>query len=494
MLLQFTVENYLSFDEEVTFSMLTGKDKDHPRHLIEGKPTLVRGAAIYGANGAGKSNLLAAMEFSRRLIVRGVRPDADIGNRPFALRGDASRPTKFGWIFRHMGKVWNYEIALLGNHIAFESLVARDEKGGRESLFFKRETDEGGVVKADFGAQLRGKKNSEDEQFLRFVARGCRPEQPFFAEILEHNVNWIEPLSDWFRNVLCIITPKTGWGGKRLSFGASSFGKHDQAFEPVLVNDAKFTTFLSEFLRYADIGIERVEFEKQPFRAEEHPEIASEFGFRTEIILQPRQQGQAYFALFPEDFKMPTMVLSDTEGVWILTPKAVHRDENGQERRFPFEWESAGTRRLLHLVPWLFRVFCKPTVLLIDELDQHLHTLLAREFVRLCLEDKRAAQSQLIFTTHDTNLLDSWLLRRDEIWFVDKNERGASSLYSMAQYKTRKDLNFEKAYLSGLFEGKPYFQFSPTIQGLDIPADVRAPSEAQLQGQIAQLREVAEVE
>ena len=105
---------------------------------------------------------------------------------------------------------------------------------------------------------------------------------------------------------------------------------------------------------------------------------------------------------------------------------------------------------------------------MIDELERRLHTLLSRRFVEQSIGIADLPESQLIFTTHDTNLLDNTLLRRDEIWFVDKNENGASSLFSLAQFKDFDSPNYEQAYLMGLFEAIPYFrnshQLSPALR------------------------------
>jgi len=117
----------------------------------------------------------------------------------------------------------------------------------------------------------------------------------------------------------------------------------------------------------------------------------------------------------------------------------------------PLEDESDGTRRLLHLLPALFYMQTSP-VIVIDEIDRSLHPQLSKHLIRQFL--KLGGQRQLLFTTHDLNLMDLDLLRRDEIWFAEKKE-GATELYSLADFKVRKDLSIDKAYLEGRFGAVP---------------------------------------
>ena len=139
--------------------------------------------------------------------------------------------------------------------------------------------------------------------------------------------------------------------------------------------------------------------------------------------------------------------------------KTKHRHEAGQLVDFAIDEESDGTQRLINLIPALFILKKNPeNVIFLDELDRRLHPLLSRQFLEFSLHCKtQESRNQLIFTTHDTNLLDLDLLRRDEIWFVEKNSKGASHLYSLAEFKIKPDLKIEKGYLNGRFGAIPFF-------------------------------------
>ena len=151
-------------------------------------------------------------------------------------------------------------------------------------------------------------------------------------------------------------------------------------------------------------------------------------------------------------------MFKDKNGQVNLTQlKTSHRHENGDLIDFSMDEESEGTQRLINLIPSLY-ILGKDAekVIFIDELDRRLHPLLSRSFVESAI-NCRSRENQLIFTTHDTNLLDLDLLRRDEIWFVEKNKNGVSDCYSLAEFKIRPDLKIEKGYLNARFGAIPFF-------------------------------------
>ena len=141
----------------------------------------------------------------------------------------------------------------------------------------------------------------------------------------------------------------------------------------------------------------------------------------------------------------------------LIRLEAQHHGNDGSVVSFDFAKESAGTQQLAHLLPILFDLLSSEKVYIVDELDHSLHALLPKLFLGNYLKAvSKQHHSQLIFTTHDTNLLDLNLLRKDEIWFLEKNEQGASQLYSLINLKMNSDLNIQKAYLQGRFGGIPF--------------------------------------
>ena len=439
MLVQFSVENFLSFDENQVFSMTATAGDQHPTHLVTEAPqkaaSLLRLAALYGANGAGKSNLIQAIRFAKNLIVEGTRGSQAIAVRPFKLGRGITRPSKFEFVIWARGVLYNYGFRLSASHILEEWLFATPHK--KEVLFFERTTSPEGKAAIKTGTALTG-RNSKQKQFFEFVAQGTRQNQLFLTQAVENNVAELRPLFDWFEHT-CLV----------LSAEATSRDVEGRAHTyPEVIG------FLSHFLCAADTGIENVITEEVPFDFER---------FVPEMPNAQREDIRSIIARMPKDF-MTTVRSADGER-YALKPgnqgepilirfDLQHRGKAGNIS-FEIREESDGTQRLIHLLPALHSFHeDAERVVIIDELDSRLHPLVARLVVQAALAGGQ--KSQLIFATHDTNLLDLDLLRRDEIWFVEKDKGGASHIYSLAEFKMRPDLKIEKGYLNGRFGAIPF--------------------------------------
>ena len=258
----------------------------------------------------------------------------------------------------------------------------------------------------------------------------------------------MQPVWEWFSSVLTIVRAESTFG----HLIPATYGQKD------------FLKFIGDFLRFADTGIESLQADSEPFRRE----LLLAKGLDSDELAKAEQRlqslGPGSGLLITHGWVPMGIIRDEAKKLWLLHLKARHVKPDGSAVDFPLEWESEGTQRLIHLLPTLFQMKYGPTVLVVDELDRRLHTLLTRKFIELAVNDPADDMRQLVFTTHDTNLLDSWLLRRDEIWFAQKNS-GVTQLTSLAEYKIRSDLDYEKAYLLGRFEGKPYFQYSPDDGG-----------------------------
>jgi len=325
-------------------------------------------------------------------------------------------------------------------------------KKERKVLYFERTTSEQEETAVEFGAILRG-RNYKNKPFLDFIAQGTRPNQLFLTEAVERNVQKLQPIVNWFKKVLTIIPAESHYTG--LEFG--------------ILSSKKFTNFLSEFLNFAGTGIDSIgideiqldfdyQFPEMPVSMREEIEQELAEAVENSVIMIENLLEKRYLFIKGEDQQVNLMQL-----------KTKHRNEKGQLVDFSIDEESEGTQRLINLIPALFILQQKPEkVIFIDELDRRLHPLLSRQFLELSLHyQAKESISQLIFTTHDTNLLDLDLLRRDEIWFVEKNQKGASHLYPLAEFKIRPDLKIEKGYLNGRFGAIPFFGDIRSLGWLD---------------------------
>lgn len=423
-------------------------DSNHSSHLTitmeagAGK-SILPVAAIYGANAAGKSNLIKAIGFAKNLIVVGTRTGQVIPVSTFKLADYSKKPSRFQFIFIHKNVRYSYGFTLTSGQILEEWLYAIPENKKREVLYFERNTSDKKETKVEYGATLKGKRG-KNKQFLDFIAQGTRPNQLFLTEAVERNVKELIPIVNWFKRVLTILSAES----------------HASGLEMEILNSREFTEFLGNFLKFAGTGIDSIGVDEVNLNIdslfptipdvlrEKIIEMLAEVDINSTMMIETNIWGQSYILTKGEQGQTSLMQL-----------KTKRRHEQGQLIDFSIEEESDGTQGLINLIPALFMLKeSSEKVILLDELDRRLHPLLSRQFLNFFLKCKtEKSRSQLIFTTHDTNLLDLNLLRRDEIWFVEKDRQGASQLYSLAEFKIRPDLPIEKGYLNGRFGAIPFF-------------------------------------
>ena len=447
MLLQFSVQNYLSFRDEVILNMVPAKSRLMRDHIIEdsqGKQTsCLPLAAVYGPNASGKTNLVKAIEFARRLILFGTGPAGATGTTPFRLDVAAeTAPSRFEFVFKHDGVLYSYGFVVDSESVQEEWLFARFT--AQESKVFERVTRGQETIVAAGSRLAPGK---DQKQFIRFVAQGTRPNQLFLTEADNRNVELLKPVTGWFRDHLQIIPLQSQY-----LFLASR-----------VRDDPKFTELLSGFLSEADTGIGSLRTTAEKFDPGEH--LVGKSEDERERILTALLCGRKVQLGSPKPDQQGTLVTDANQETEYLRLKTTHTRNDGNTVDFDLSAESDGTRRLMHLAPALLDLRQHERVYIVDELDRSLHSLLSRKFVKVFLEciQSQKLRGQLVFTTHDTSLLDRELLRRDEIWFVEKDKSGASHLTSLAEYKVAEGLRYANGYLNGRFGAIP---FLGDIQGL----------------------------
>jgi len=442
MLVQFSVENFLSFDEEQVLSMVAASGNQHPAHLVPDVPrkgeTLLRAAALYGANGAGKSNLVKAMQFAKTLIVEGTRGSQPIAVRSFKLGKGENRSSKFEFVIKTQGVLYNYGFRLNTSRILEEWLFATPKT--KEVLYFQRYILPDGANHVEFGSAITGRMKRQ-QQFLEFVSQGTRPNQLFLTEALERNVAELKPVMEWFQRDFLILSAETP-------------ATH---LEMDMHENKSMLSFLETLLRNTGTGVETVTTREIFYNFEKLPAELSTAA-KERIEEQLLTSDAVSMNLYGPQEERLILKRGARDEITQVILRMLHRSKHGQSVEFDMNEESDGTQRLINLAPALFMLKQNPNqVVVLDELDRRLHPFLSRFFVQAALPcDEEHCQSQLIFTTHDTNLLDLDLLRRDEIWFAEKDKGGASHFYSLAEFKTRPDLKIEKGYLNGRFGALPF--------------------------------------
>ncbi|WP_017659696.1 AAA family ATPase [Baaleninema simplex] len=437
MLVRLKLENLYSF-KAIEFSAIASRERIHPHHVYPARNRndvrLTRFAAIYGANASGKSNFVKALEFARNFILHGQRPGEKIPVERFRLDSDClKRPARFTIEIKSRGVLYEYGFECDRERVHREWLYSFTRQSDR--LLFDRQTQANGNATLKFGDFTKS-LSSEDRQFLEFVGKGTRPNQLYLHECVEHNLEiFIDPYR-WFRHTLTIINPES----------------HPLSIELDLQKDENFQTFFNEILQIADTGISRIETEEVDWDTPE--------GQLVQNILKNRSNSEFADVIYLHgSYGMRFTVVNHREDSKLLKLVTIHRDSQNREVRFDIYEESDGTKRLLDLIPLLHELIASDgeRVFVVDELARSLHPQLSRLLAELHLKSNNQNKpTQLIVTTHETNLLDLELLRRDEVWFMEKQLNGATDLYSLYDFKPRYEKDVLNNYLQGRYGAIPF--------------------------------------
>ncbi|MCX7949770.1 MAG: ATP-binding protein [Treponemataceae bacterium] len=433
MLIRATFANLYSFDTPQSISFVAGKGRTLPTHVVKGKsrndPSLLKAAIVYGANASGKSNLVKCFAFARRLIVKGSSVDERIPRVPFRLRpGAAKEPSRFEFELDLAGHMYAYKLVFDDNVIIEESLT-RILATTERPLFVRTWT--GTASQVIFSENFATK---EERQRFQFIAQNTRPNQPFLTETIESNSDRYRPVYDWFRYGLVVIYPEAIF---------SNLG-------PAIQSNENLKSLYKSFFRDLGLGIadiKEVPVEREHFLKEIPVEVVNE------IKKDLKSDGHVTITGSPKE---RYHVTKNQEGDLVPYKILISHEVAGTKEQIPFELkdESDGTLRLIDLIPALADLCKHERLYVIDELDRSMHAQLTRAFLEYFFSCS-TSRSQILATTHELDLLDLELLRKDEIWFVEKDATSASNLYSLEEFKPRYDKDIRKGYLQGRFGGIP---------------------------------------
>lgn len=456
MLIRLRLENLYSF-KAAEFSMIASPERIHRHHIYPAQNRqdirLTRFAALYGANAAGKSNLVKALRFAQTWVLQGLRPEAKIPVEPFRLDpAYAGRPSCFAIEIKCQGKLYEYGFECDRNQVYREWLQTFNRT--TEQLLFERRTQPDGKTQITLG-EFSPAKTAEDRQFLEFVAKGTRPNQLYLHECIERNVDGFVAPYNWFRHSLTIIDPST----------------HPLYIEVELAENENFQDFFNQILAAADTGIARL--------ATVHVDWDSPEGRLVQQVLADMPHPDSADVMYlhnPAGMRF-TVVNPGDQAPELLKLVTIHRTSDGQEVTFDIYEESDGTQRLIDLIPLLHELTASEEierVFVVDELGRSLHPQLSQLLVELHLNSHREQSSlpasQLITTTHETKLLSLELLRRDEVWFAEKQPDGATDLYSLYDFQPRYDKSILQDYLQGRYGAIPFLGSARALGLKPLPA------------------------
>lgn len=415
MLVEFRVKNFRSLRDEQVLSLVASTDKTLlDTHALDtglkAAPHLLKSAVVYGANASGKSNLINALQYMRGVVLASAAlPPGQTFDRlsPFKLDATSgSQATEFEVTFI-LGRVrYQYGFAMNAQRIASEHLLVY--KAFKPQRWFERHFDvESGKDVYEFGTSLKGAKNLWEG--------ATRPNALFLSMAVQLNSEALRPVFDWFANRLVIFNEQSPLSPQF----AMQMLKHEQQRKTIC-----------EFLRAADISIADIEVTTKQ---------AMMHTFNVDLATGKREE---------------TVSEQSVDEV-----KFHHITEHGKAV-FDLADESAGTRNLLFLTGPMLDILNKGLTLVVDELDTSLHTLLVQALVRLFHRPEvNTGGAQLVFTTHDTSLLDAYgLFRRDQVWFVEKRPDQSSLLYPLLDFSPRKNEALERGYLQGRYGALPFLR------------------------------------
>jgi uncharacterized protein len=436
MLVSLSVSNFRSFSAEQTFSMVASKRiaDEHKNHLISlpgSDENVLRTAVLYGANGAGKSNLFKALRYVKTVALASRRSGRGTDRDPFRLADIRDQPSTFDLQFVAADSFYRFGFSIDDERILEEWLIRLD--GNKENTIYERRTDSNGQVTIEAPALKR-----ENNKLSALVTVGGPHNQSFLATVR----TTLEP-----QDVGKTLTEVMAW----LDTGLTLIGptSNPDRLAQRLATDSEFLDFSSSFLSASSTGIDRIKVDKREIPLEE---IDAPLSRVMRSLLRSHASSQ------PVRWDGADLVLEKTDGrerFYRIAIQAMHKLETNNEVTFELPEESDGTQRLLSLTPALHSMRRGSAVFVIDEIDRSMHPMLVYKFIEYFL-NALEGPSQVIVTTHETHLLTLDLLRRDEIWFAEKDRTSATNLYSLTDFKVRNDLRIRNGYLDGRFGAIPF--------------------------------------
>jgi AAA15 family ATPase/GTPase len=412
MLVEFRVKNFRSLRDEQVLSLVAAKDKSLQDSNtvatgIGAAPVLLRSAVIYGANASGKSNLIKALQYMRGVVAESAsfQPGQTFSAQAFRLDASSgTQPIEFEITFILDKVRYQYGFSLTAQRIVSEHLLVY--KTAKPQCWFERYYDaDSDKEHYKFSAGLKGQKS--------MWQAGTLSNSLFLSRAVQLNSAQLRPVFNWFIDQLVIL---------------NELAPLSPQFSVQMLRQQNSKEAICKFLNSADINISDIDVQTRTV-----PTQAMHFDFvagKTETRNEAMEINELRF----------------------------HHTTSQGEAIFDMADESSGTRNLLFLAGPVLDILNTGRTLVIDELDTSLHTLLVRRLVQLFHNRELNTQgAQLIFTTHDTSLLDAAdLFRRDQIWFIEKNHEQASTLYGLSDFSPRKNEALERGYLAGRYGGLPF--------------------------------------
>lgn len=413
MLVQFKVRNWRSIRDEQSLIMLKAKGDELVENntftsIEPSKTNLLRSAVIYGANAAGKTNIIRSIAAMKELVIESDDRTDGVLSEPFMLDANTSEtPSEFEVVFLIDGVKYVYGFTSDSTRFHDEWLIAYPH--GRAQKWYFREWDAASqTYDWELGSALSGNKKVWQE--------ATRDDSLFLTTAVKLNSKQLKPIHEWFKNTLRVAT----------------INGFTESYSAKLCASESTKDKVLSFLKSADIDIDDIKIETEKFSTDHLPE-----DMPTEIKNQ---------------------IVESVKDREIYNISTLHKSPDGTVVEFDFDDESNGTQKLFSFSgPWL-DVLEKGRVLFVDELNDSLHPTIVKFLVQLFHSSlTNPNNAQLVFTTHETSILDQEVFRRDQIWFCEKDRDQSTHLYPLTDFSPRKGReNIKEGYLTGRYGALPF--------------------------------------
>lgn len=413
MLLSFKVKNFRSIKDEITLDLRATSDKTMKSDIVfeSAKESLLKSVAIYGPNASGKSNLLKSFFVFRMMVLESLLRNnlaTDLPSEYFKLSLETeNKPSSFEISFLLDGEVFNYGFEMDKKKIHKEWL--KQEKG-KKNLFIREGQDFKNSNKNYFREATEALKNNTSERVL------------FLSVLSSNNKPISKKIVEFIKNTNLII-------------GTNNSNILNYSFDQFL-NNPSMAKKMKDFVLKADFGVTNIEASEKMIPAKQIQNMPDKFKE----------------SFFREDYKIAERNIN------FLHKKLGNNEEELKSEPFDFfNEESSGTQNMFILSAPLIDTLDNGKILFIDEIDTSLHPIICQYLISIFnSKDKNPKNAQLIFTTHDISLMNEDFLRRDQIYFTDKNKKGSTELFSLSDISERKGVAIAKRYLEGRYSSLPY--------------------------------------
>ena len=415
MIIDFSVKNFKSFQDEAVLSFVAVNAYDeHPEYVSEislpgmGDVKLLKVMGLFGANASGKSSILEALILMFSLVTGSHKNEIneEIERDYFKLADNAEdEPTEMCLRFICEGIRCHFTVELNSERILYECLEVFPK--GRSQTWYEREWNE------DQKAYDWGPKASEFYKIETNRKANTRNNVLYLSKAVDDNDQQLFPIFSWF---------KKNYGTNQDLWGVTSISKH-------LKENPEVLDFLNEHIRTADLGVAQVYLDSK-------------------VIKRPKslkRQNDKSYVLEEDDF----------EKLVVPILQFLHYSNSGKTVPLNFDEQSGGTQELVKIYSRLHKSLEIGEFEVSDEIENELHPLMARHFIKLFTSDLNQNGAQLLFTSHDATLLDNSFMRRDQYWFTEKDKYGRSTLKSLAEFSVKKGKVLMQAYLSGVYGAIP---------------------------------------